>query len=36
MKWRTFERLRVEHDANVNASLMGIARGFRLNIPGLD
>ena len=35
MHWRTFERLRAEHDANANASLLGIARRFRLNIPGL-
>ena len=35
MHWRTFERLRAEHDANVNTSLLGIARRFRLNIPGL-
>ncbi|MCC2866308.1 MAG: hypothetical protein LK562_00705 [Candidatus Accumulibacter phosphatis] len=35
MHWRTFQRLRAEHDVNVNASLLGIARRFRLNIPGL-
>lgn len=28
MHWRTFQRLRAEHDANVNASLLGIARRF--------
>ena len=33
MHWRTFERLRAEHDAYVNASLMGMARRFKLNIP---
>jgi hypothetical protein len=36
MHWRTYERLRAEHDARVNASLMGMARRFKLNIPRLE
>jgi hypothetical protein len=35
MHWRTYERLRAEHNAFVDASLMGLARRFRLKIPGL-
>ena len=36
MHWRTYERLRAEHEAHVNASLMGMAQRFKLNIPRLE
>lgn len=35
MHWRTFERLKAEHDAFVNVSLMGMARRFKMEIPYL-
>jgi len=36
MHWRTFERLRAEHNVYANAALIGMARRFRLKIPNLD
>ncbi|MCL5060934.1 MAG: hypothetical protein M1449_10925 [Candidatus Thermoplasmatota archaeon] len=36
MHWRTFERLRDEHDAYVQRSLLGMARRFRLLDDPLD
>lgn len=36
MRWRTYERLRAEHDAYVQRTLVGIAVKFRMKIPGLE
>lgn len=35
MHWRTFDRLWAEHDAYVEASLLGMAQRFKLNLPGM-
>lgn len=36
MRWRTYERLKAEHDAHVQRSLDGIALKFRLKVPGVE
>lgn len=36
MRWRTFDRLRAEHDALVQVSLAEIAAKFRMKIPGVE
>jgi hypothetical protein len=39
MHWRTFERLQAEHDAHVNAAMLGIAAKLKLRgvrIDGID
>ena len=36
MHWRTFERLRAEHDAFVRVSLIGMARRFKLKGLGFE
>lgn len=36
MHWRTFERLRSEHDARAYASLLGIAQRFNMKTPGMS
>lgn len=36
MHWRTYERLRAEHDAHVHASMIGVARRLKLKIPGWE
>jgi hypothetical protein len=33
MHWRTFERMRMEHDVHVNASIAAVIQKFGLNIP---
>jgi len=36
MHWRSFERLRTEHDDFVNASLVGMMQRLKLKLPGLE
>ena len=36
MHWRTFERLKAEHDARVNVSLAGMMQRFKIAKPNLE